>query len=600
MEFKENLHPKKPGVYLMKDCAGQVLYVGKAKNLHRRIAQYFVPGRDSRPQIPLLIAKVDQIETIVVSSDKEALLLEHTLIKKHKPRYNFLLRDDKSYACLEITKHEWPALKLVRSKDVKKNANIFGPYPSGYSARQILNLLHRLFPLRECSDYVLNNRTRPCILYQINRCIAPCVQKCTHEEYDVFVNQVRKFLKGQDSSILKDLRAKVKEASENMEYEKAAHYLATIRHIEALLEKQNVVKEATLNADVLGLYREGEIAMLSLLTYQKGHLIDSRNFPMENEIEEDPELFGSFIAQNYLGEESLPHEILVPSLPALSSILSALLSETSSHQVKISVPQRGTKKKLLDMAYENAKSTFSKEKKKAQGTEDLLLDLKEELSLTLYPELIECFDNSHLSGSNPVSVMVSYVNGSYEKSRLRKYHLNPNQIFDDLKGMEEVLLRRYQNTDLQLPDLISVDGGKTQLNIVLKVLNQLNIVNVDVIALTKEAGRHDFGTTQERIFLPNQNEPILLPKHSNLLYFLQNIRDQAHKSVLFFQRKTRSKTTFKSALDDIPGIGPKKKKALLAHFKSPKQVQEASEEDLKHLSCLSPKDIKNIKEFFLK
>lgn len=600
MEFKENLHPKKPGVYLMKDSAGQVLYVGKAKNLHRRIAQYFIPGRDSRPQIPLLIAKVDHIETIVVSSDKEALLLEHTLIKKHKPRYNFLLCDDKSYACLEITTDEWPTLKLVRSKDVKKNGNIFGPYPSGYSAREILNLLHQLFPLRECSDYVLNNRTRPCILYQINRCIAPCVKKCTHEEYEVFVSQVRKFLKGQDSSILKDLKAKVKEASDNMEYEKAAHYLATIRHIESLLEKQNVVNEATLNADVLGLYREGELAMLSLLTYQKGHLVSSRNFPMQNEIEEDPELFGSFIAQNYLGEKSLPHEILVPSLPSLSTVLTELLNESSSHRVKIFVPQKGTKKTLLDMAYNNAKSTFSKEKKKAQGIEELLLDLKEELGLSNYPGLIECFDNSHLSGSNPVSVMVSYVQGCYDKSRLRKYHLNPNQIFDDLKGMEEVFLRRYQNTELQLPDLIILDGGKTQLNIALKVLNQLNIVNVDLIALTKEGGRHDFGATQERIFIPNESEPILLPKHSNLLYFLQNIRDQAHKSVLFFQRKTRSKTTFKSVLDDIPGIGPKKKKALLTHFKSPKQVLEASEEELKQISCLSARDIKNLKEFFLK
>lgn len=599
MEFKENLHPKKPGVYLMKDASKKVLYVGKAKNLHKRVAQYFIPGRDSRPQIPLLVAKIDHIETIVVSSDKEALLLEHTLIKKYKPRYNFLLRDDKSYACLEITKHKWPALKLVRSRDVKKSPTIFGPYPSGYAARQILHLLQRLFPLRECSDFVINNRTRPCILHQINRCIAPCVNKCTQGEYQDFVTQVKQFLKGQDSTILKDLKKKMKEASENMEYERAAHYLTTIRHIEALLEKQNVISGSTINSDILGLYREGEMAMLSLLSFQKGHLVGSKTFPMQNEIEEDPELFGSFIAQNYLGKKELPHEILVPTTPSLSKILSDLVSQTSNHLVKIIMPQKGAKKKLLEMAYDNAKSAFTKEQKKAQGTEELLLDLKEKLNLSNYPGLIECFDNSHLSGSNPVSVMVSYQNGSYDKSRLRKYHLNTDQVFDDLKGMEEVLLRRYKNTDFQLPDLIILDGGKTQLNVALKVLTKLDIVNIDVIALTKEAGRHDFGSTSERIFRPDQKDPIQLPKHSNLLFFLQNIRDQAHKSVILFQRKSRSKSTIRSALDDIPGIGPKKKKALITHFKSPKRVQEASAEELKEVKLLSSKDIQNIQQFFL-
>ncbi len=599
MELKKNIYPKKPGVYLMKDAAKKVLYVGKAKNLYKRIGQYFIPGRDSRPQIPLLVAKVDFIETIVVTSEKEALLLEHTLIKKHQPKYNFLLKDDKSYICLEITKHKWPALRLVRSKDVKQSTNVFGPYPNGFAARKMLHLLQRLFPLRECSDFVLRNRTQPCILHQMHRCIAPCVAKCTKDEYQDFVDQVRHFLKGQDQSIVRDLKKKMKMASDQMEYEKAGHYLETIKHIESLLEKQNVITHSLQNFDVLGLYREGELAVLALLTFQKGQLVDSKTHPMQNDIEEDPELLGSFIAQNYLDTKTLPHEILVPTLPSSHTILKSLLSELSTHQVKIILPSIGKKKELLSMAHDNAKSAFSKEEKKAESKEKLLLSLKDKLSLMHYPENIECFDNSHLSGSNPVSVMVAFQNGSYDKSKLRKYHLDQSQVFDDLKGMEEVLLRRYRNTDLVLPDLIILDGGKNQLKVAQKALAKLNIVNVDLIALTKESGRHDFGSTQERVFLPNKPNPITLARHSNLLFSLQNIRDQAHRSAILFQRKSRTKKTLISVLDDIPGIGPKKKKALIQHFKSPKQVLEASLEELKEVKLLNTKDLENIQQFLL-
>lgn len=599
MKYKENAYPKKPGVYLMRDSKKRVLYVGKAKNLHKRIGQYFIPGRDSRAQIPLLVAKIESIETIVVTSEKEALLLEHTLIKKHRPKYNLLLKDDKSYICIEITKHKWPALKLVRSKDVKKTPNIFGPYPSGYAARKLMYLLQRLFPLRECSDYVLQNRTRPCILYEMKRCIAPCVDLCSQEEYQEFVEQVRHFLKGQDTSIVKDLKKKMKEASQDMEYEKAGHYLETIKHIESILEKQNVVSNYSLNTDVIGLYREGESAEISLLSYQKGKLVESKSFPIEQDIAEDEELLSSFILQNYFDQKWLPHEILVPILPLASKTLASLLTKQTSHAVKIVSPIRGQKKKLLALAYDNAKSAFSKEQRQQENKEELLIRLKEKLKLNNYPEVIECFDNSHLSGTNPVSVMITFVGGVYDKSRLRKYHLNKDQVFDDLKGMEEVMLRRYKNQDLALPDLIIMDGGKTQLNVAKRVLAKLDIAGVDLIALTKEAGRHDFGTTSEKIQLSEASEPIILQRHSNLLFFLQTIRDQAHKSAILFQRTSRQKKTIKSVLDDIPGIGPRKKKALLLHFKSPKQIFKATKEELLEVKGLSSKDIENILDFNL-
>ncbi len=590
--------PKKPGVYLMKDVAGKVIYVGKAIHLQKRLKQYFLPGRDSRPQIPLLVAKIEDIETIVVSSEKEALLLEHSLIKKHHPRYNFLLKDDKSFICLQITKGPWPALKLVRSKDVKPQKDVFGPYPSAYAARKLLNLLQRLFPLRECSDYVLRNRTRPCILHQIGRCIAPCVDKCSKEEYSDFVNQVRSFLKGQDQTIVKELHKKMKIASEDMEYEKAQHYLETMEHIESLLEKQNVISQSKIDCDILGLYREGGFITLSLLIFQKGRLIDSQTFPMFDDFQEDEDLISSFIIQYYLEKKEFPHEILVPLVPSSIDALTTLINENSPHLVKIMSPLKGSKKDLLQMAYDNAQSAFQKEQKQSHSREELLLDLKDKLKLSNYPEVIECYDNSHIAGSNPVSVMISFVNGIYDKSRVRKYHLSTEKVFDDLKGFEEVLLRRFRNQDLPFPDLIIVDGGKTQLNVAQKTLKELNIINVDLFALTKEKGRHDFGMSQERVFLPGKEEPIVLSRKSNLLFLLQSIRDQSHKFAITFHRKTRKKSIIKSVLDQIAGIGPKKKKALITHFGSPKRVQEATVDELKEVSLLTKSDIVKIQEFF--
>lgn len=598
MIFESKQFAQKPGVYLMKDTTGCILYVGKAKNLRKRLGQYFLLKTDHRPQIPFLLAQVESVETIIVSSEKEALLLEHSLIKKHLPKYNLLLKDDKSFICIQITKDEWPALKLTRSKDSKLSSDMFGPYPSAFAARKMLNLLQRLFPLRECSDFVLKNRTRPCILYQIGRCVAPCVQKCSKEEYQGYVSEVRQFLKGHDQNIVKNLQAKMKLASENMEYEKAAHYLETLRHIEDLLEKQNVISASTINCDIIGLYRENGWVSLSLLSFDKGRLLESKNFPLFEDLQDDEELIDSFILQNYIGKKNLPHEIITPALPTSAKAISSLISQNSPHTTKIICPEKGDKVKLLKMAYENAQSAMQKEHHDTLANEELLLSLKEELHLSQYPETIECFDNSHLSGSSPVAVMVTYCQGEYDRSRLRKYHLKTDQVFDDLKGFEEVLLRRYSNQELPLPDLVVVDGGVNQLKVAERVFQKLQIINVDLIALTKEKGRHDFGLTQERVFTLNQKEAIVLPKQSPLLFLLQAIRDKAHKCALQFHQKSRSKKTIKSVLDDIPGIGPKKKQALLKHFKSALQVQKASVEELKEVSGLSQKDIENIRNYF--
>ena len=533
-----------------------------------------------------------------MTSEKEALLLEHSLIKKYHPKYNFLLKDDKSFICLKITQDKWPALKLIRSKDVKEKKDVFGPYVSAYSARKMLNLLQRLFPLRECSDFVLHNRTRPCILHQIGRCIAPCVKKCSEDEYSSYVSEVRQFLKGNNQSVLKNLREKMQEASENMEYERAQHYLETIEHIESLLERQSVITTSEINSDVIGLYREGGLMMLSLLSFEKGRLLDSLTYPLSDDVQEDEELISSFILQYYYGKRKVPHEVITPLQMKDHDALSDLISEKAKHKTKITYPHKGSKRDLLLLAYENAQTSFKKELKQKQSKEELLLDMQEQFDLANYPQLIECYDNSHISGANPVSVMISFAQGIYDKSRTRKYHLDKETVFDDLKGFEEVLLRRFKNTELNLPDLVIVDGGLNQLNVALKVLKKLNIINVDVIALTKEKGRHDFGMSQERVFMAGNKEPVVLSRKSNLLFLLQSIRDQTHRSAITFHRKSRTKQTIRSVLDQIPGIGPKKKKALIQHFGSPKKIGEATEEQLKQIKLLNTKDILSIQNFF--
>lgn len=599
---KLDFFPTLPGVYLMKDKLGEILYVGKAKNLRQRVRQYFVPGRDGRLMVPYLVAKIEDIETIVVSSEKEALILENNLIKQHKPRYNALLKDDKSYIALKISMdEEWPAVRLVRYRGAPSADGLyFGPYTSAQAARQTLDLLNRLFPLRQCSDQEFARRVRPCLLYQMKRCAGPCGKKCTKEEYRHHLNRTIKFLRGQDKEVLKDLYEELNRRSENLEFEKAAQLLQTIRYIEKTVESQHVDRPLGVDADVMGIYRHADEVILNQLIFRGGRLTGSRHFNFTNIAEEDEELLSSFLLQHYTNQDELPPEILLPIPLTNKEAVEDVLSARLQHKVTLHVPQRGEKKALLDIAYANAEAAFKTAKDQEALREKTLLELQEKLHLVNYPRRIECFDNSHTAGTEPVSSLVVFTDGRKDIKRYRTYRLKIGQKPDDYASMREVLLRRYKRSKEEgdLPDLVIVDGGKGQLNIALQVFEELNVIGLDIIGLAKEGGRHDKGMTTEKVFLPEQDEPIILKKNSPALFLLQQIRDEAHRVAISFHRKRRSKLALSSVLDDIPGIGPAKRKTLLTHFGSLKKIQIASEEELRQVKGLTAANIAAIKDFF--
>lgn len=598
---KLDSYPTLPGVYLMKNVQGSVLYVGKAKNLRQRVKQYFIPGRDGRLMVPYLVAKVSDVETIVVTSEKEALLLENNLIKQHQPTYNALLKDDKAYIALKInTKQLWPILQLVRYKGKPKPDGLyFGPYTSATAARETFDLLSRLFPLRQCSDQEFISRKRPCLLYDIKRCIAPCVNRCTKEEYDRHVQRTIKFLRGQDREVLQDLYKDMHEAAESLDFEKASDVLRVIRQIERTIEGQKVDIPLGADADALGIFRQGEDVILSQLIFRGGKLQGSRHYDFTHIVEDDAELLSSFLLQHYTDKLEMPHEILLPIDLSEKIELQEIITAGKKRKADVYAPLRGHKKALVGMAYTNAEMTFRTRKDEKVIREKMLLEMQQKFSLKHYPARIECFDNSNLAGMEQVSTMVAFVDGQKETGRYRKYKLTTAAASDDYAAMREVLTRRYKRAQEEndLPDLVIIDGGKGHLNIALKVLEELNVIAVDVIGLAKEKGRHDKGATEEQVFLPGIKDPIILRRTSPILFLLQQIRDEAHRTAISFQRKRRDKKVLQSTLEEIEGVGPVKRKILLKHFGGLNGVLEADAEALRLVKGLSEGNIAAILRF---
>lgn len=589
--------PLSPGVYLMKDQKGKVIYVGKAKLLKNRLKQYFATSGDQRAMIPFLLPQIAHIDTIVVPSEKEALLLENTLIKKHQPKFNAILKDDKTYISLMINNnHQWPMLRLIRYKNAPKEDGLyFGPYTSALAARQTYDLLTRLFPMRQCSDEELKRRTRPCLLYSIKRCNAPCVGKCTKEEYDILVKRAILFLKGQDKEILKDLYVQMQKASDALEFERAKALLQTIRQIEHVIAASPlVVAISDKNSDVLGIYREGAEVMLAQLLFREGKLVGSEHYSFSAILEDDEDLLCSFILQHYRSATLLPDQILIP-LP-LKQI--PLLTEILAGKTKIHAPQKGDKKALIEMAEENAKVLFIQEKDQLELKEKMLLDLQETLQLNRFPQRIECFDTSNISGTDPVASLIAFTNGEKDTKRYRLFRIKTAKASDDYGAMREVLLRHLTKAKQagELPDLIIVDGGKGQLGIALEVFKELDIASIDLIALAKEQGRHDKGMTNEQVFLPGHHDPIRLNPRSNILFLLQKIRDEAHRRAITFHRSRRQKRTITSSLTTLPGIGKTKQTRLLRHFGSVEQIRKATDAELLKVQGITKKDVKTLRD----
>jgi excinuclease ABC subunit C len=599
-------YPQQPGVYLMKDADGTVLYAGKAKNLKSRLKQYFLGSSDERIQIPYLLENVVDVDTIVVPSEKEALLLENTLIKRYKPKYNVLLKDDKSYLSIKIQKnHKFPLIQLARYKGQAPNdGTYFGPYTSAQRARQMFELISRLFPLRQCSDEEFARRKRPCLLYQIKRCLGPCVGLCTEKEYEANVESAKRLLRGRDQELISELKAQMQEASAKLEFEKAHEILKKIELLESMQISQAVerVHDAT-SLDVLGLYREAGSVVITKLIYRASKLIGSANFEFEDIADDDSELLQSFILQHYLREEEeLAQEIILSINVPDMEIVEEILSEKRGKKVKIFHPQKGEKKKLTELATVNAEAAFKQRKNVKTLREKELLDAQSILNLSRFPRRIECFDNSHLFGTSLVSSMVVFINGEKYKAGYRKYRIQSVTKGDDYGMMREVLRRRFDRAkrENELPDLVVIDGGKGHYNLARDVLSELDIAVVDIIAVAKEEGRHDKGLTQEVVFCPGLPKPVVLDPHSPVLHLLQTIRDEAHRFAIAYHKVTRKKSIIKSALDEVPGIGPVKKKKLLQAFGSVKAIQEATVEDLTKVSGITKKDAEVILNFFKK
>ncbi|MBN1914387.1 MAG: excinuclease ABC subunit UvrC [Parachlamydiales bacterium] len=587
--------PKDIGVYIMYDEHNRVIYVGKSKNIRTRVRQYF-SDHDTRPQIRYLRQEIVRIETIVVKNEKEALILENNLIKQHQPKYNLFLKDDKTYISLLLTTHKWPMLRIARYKNrLRTKGKFFGPYTNAKAARQTLDLILRLFPLRQCSDQEILNRTRPCLLYDMKRCVAPCVGKCTHEEYDSLVQKASLILLGKDKSVVRSLKEEMQKASKALEFEKAQDLLEMIYHIEHITQMQHVDNPFGMMIDALGLYRENDSVTLALLKFREGKLIGAEHFSFTHIAESDENLLESFLLQYY--KNNLPKMIAIPLSLSHAGILEEMLSKTAQQKISLICPRKGKRKELVELARKNAIAQFSREKQKQSLQEKYLLSLQETFDLVHFPQKIICFDTSHIAYTDPVAAMVTFINGKNIPAQ-RKLFVIRNTEKGDIAALEHVLQRHFAKNDLC--DLLIVDGGRAQLNIALKVFQQLGIASIDVLGIAKEKGRHDKGLTQEHVFVAHKNQPIVLPIHSPLLFLLQNIRDEAHRTAISFHQKRRAKRMMTSSLDMLEGIGPIKRKKLLTHFKSMEKIQKASKEDLEKIEVLTKKDIERLLSFHKK
>ena len=611
-EIVERL-PTEPGVYLMKDRRGKVIYVGKAVNLRGRVRQYFQPASgDTRAFVPLLEGIVADIETVVTGNEKEALLLENNLIKRHQPRFNVKLTDDKNFLVLRLDRRtRWPRLEVVR-KIADDGAQYFGPYHSPTACREALRVVNRHFQLRVCTDHTLQTRQRPCLQYQIKRCLAPCVLEVPAGDYAEQVRFVGLFLEGKNDELLEDLRRRMKEAAGRTAFEHAATLRDQVRALESVLESQRVVSGTFVDQDVVGFHREGQAVEIVVLFVRQGKLVGNRAFSFGKQEFPDDEILSSFVGLFYDLQASPPEEVLLPFAIADAEVKAEWLSDRRGQKVAVLIPQRGPRRALVELARKNAAASFVSRRDRGQDSAATLARLQRRLGLPRPPRVIECFDISHVQGTDPVASMVVFEDGEPAKARYRTYRIKHAEGGDDFASMYEVLTRRFRrareaasvDSPWQLPDLLVVDGGKGQLSVALAAARDTGVdvrpgAGLPIVALAKErddvsggAGPepsptaspdHTDGVTKrrpDRVFLAYAKDPIPIGPTSAEMFVLARLRDEAHRFAVGFHRSQRKRRTIRSALASIPSVGPVRQRALLRHFGSLRQVGEASLEAL--------------------
>ncbi|HYD42623.1 MAG TPA: excinuclease ABC subunit UvrC [Anaeromyxobacter sp.] len=649
--------PTDPGCYLMKDREGEVVYVGKAGNLRARVRSYFDAGRgDDRLFVPLLEDLLGDIEVIVTRSEKEAVLLENELIKKHKPRFNVRLRDDKDFIVLRLDeRHSYPRLEVRRAREKRvPGARYFGPYSSASSIRETLRVVNRHFQLRTCNDHVFDHRKRPCILYQIKRCPAPCVYEVPQDEYRRSVQDAIEFLEGRETELTDRLRARMDDAAAGLRFEEAARVRDQLQAVERSLEKQRVLFTDRADRDVLGLYREGPDLVVQVLSMRAGKLQDAQSFPFRGQEFPAEEILSSFLSLFY-EQNQAPDEVLVPIEPVGAEALAEVLSERRGRRVRLLTPQRGAKADLLEVAARNAEQGFRSWHEHDERREQALAALTRALHLARPPRWVECYDISTFQGALAVGSGVSMKDGEPDKANYRRYKVKGVAGQDDFAMLYEVISRRLKRAvaEGQLPDLIVIDGGKGQLNAALAAAKDLGVPVkpapgnegapfVELVGLAKsrllDAG--SLGTTRvvgrraqrasgarpgaedagaalvdaveaadkgfvpelarsaERVFLPGRKDPVVLRQNSAELFLLARLRDEAHRFAITFHRKLRRERNFQSVLEEIPGVGEGRKRALLRHFGALRRVREATVEELCQVEGFGERQARAVYDFF--
>ena len=704
LQRKLDTLPALPGCYIMKDRQGEVVYVGKARSLRARVSQYFQPATsDTRRFIPFLEGLLGDLEVMITPSEKDALLLENELIKQHRPRFNVRLRDDKNFISLRLSgTHPYPRLEVVR-RVRKDGARYFGPYSSASSIRETLSIVNRHFQLRTCTDSVMQNRRRPCLQYQIKRCPAPCVYSVPQDDYQRSVEEVGLFLEGKADELVTQLTTKMKDAARALEFERAAQVRDQLHAIDRSLEKQRTVLGDLLDQDVLGFHREGGLLELQLLFFRAGRLSGGRSFSFARQEFPTEELLASFLDQYYESGAFIPKEVLLPLGLDGTELREIVLSEKRGEAVRVLVPERGEKVRLLEMARENARHNFEERQRTQKNQLETLQRLQQRLRLPRLPRRIECFDISTIQGQQTVGSQVVFTDGEPDKARYRLFKVRGEAAQDDFASMFQVLSRRLAKGREQddLPDLLLIDGGKGQLNVARAALKELGLTLSDVplAGLAKsrvledeqrfaarqgfrmadawaekagpepeveqiadgaaEAGAEASGTkagaaaegaaadapasdgasaaaggataaaggagpaaaaapadptagrsrrkgryksaelerSPERVFLPGQKNPVVLRQNTSELHLLARLRDEAHRFAITFHRKLRRERNFKSVLEEIEGIGDKRKRALLSHFGSLKRIREATAGEIAQVAGFNTRLAGTVRKF---
>lgn len=586
-----------PGVYLMKNAAGTVIYVGKAARLRDRVRSYFQSQRGHDPKTRELVAHITDFDVIRTDTASEALILENELIKRYQPKYNVMLKDSKTYPYIKITNEAWPRVIMTR-QILKDGGRYFGPYTSAGAAYRTLNLLNRLFPYRKC-DKKITGEDEVCLYYHLHQCLAPCISVTTDEEYRRAVDQTALFLNGQGEQIIGPLEEEMNQAADAWNFERAAELRDRVNAVKHVIERQKIVSPNGTNADIIATAKgPGGDSGVQVGFLRNGKLLGSEFFPVQAWIDDTPEqVLSGFIGQFYAEAAVVPPVLLLQtSLPTAElDILRPWLAERRGSKVELVVPQRGDRRKLVEMVAKSADENLEQSRLKHLSDEQRLTgamtELAEALALPRMPRRIECFDISNIQGTNPVASMVVFEDGKPAKKEYRRFTIKTVEGSNDFAMMAEVIKRRFkraagtaddESSDngkwTALPDLVIVDGGKGQLGAALAALEEVGWSGQPIASLAKE---------QEELFLPGQSQSIMLPRDSQALFLVQRLRDEAHRFAITFHRERRSKASLHSRLDDVPGVGPKRRQALLKKFGSLKAIREASLEDLQQTPGIS-------------